>query len=79
MPLGDSVFGVWRQSLDRRQSIFALHNVSDQPVALSHLSMNLIEDENWFDLLSDDAIDMGQEAVKLAPYQCRWISNRGRS
>ena len=76
MPLGDRVFGVWRQSLDRRQSIFALHNVSDQPVVLSQLSMNLIADEAWFDLLSDEVIDMDQKAVKLAPYQCRWITNK---
>lgn len=78
MPLGDQVFGVWRQSLDRRQSIFALHNVSDQTVLLSHLSMNLIEDETWFDLLDGDPIDMNQETLALAPYQCRWITNRGR-
>lgn len=78
MPLGDQVFGVWRQSLDRRQSIFALHNVSDQPVLLSHLSMNLIEDEAWFDLLHGDPIDMNQEALALAPYQCRWITNADR-
>ena len=75
MPLGDRVFGVWRQSLDRRQSIFALHNVSDQTVVLSQLSMNLIEDETWFDLLTGDALEMDQEAVTLAPYQCRWITN----
>jgi len=77
MPLTDNVFGVWRQSLDRRQSIFALHNVSNQPVVLSHLSMNLIEDESWFDLISGDAVNMDEEAVVLAPYQCRWITNLG--
>lgn len=78
MPLGDRVFGVWRQSLDRRQSIFALHNVSDQIVTLSHLSMNLIEDEIWYDLISGDTIDMHQGALTLAPYQCCWITNKGR-
>ncbi len=78
MPLGDQVFGVWRQSLDRRQSIFALHNVSDQEVILSHLSMNLIEDEVWFDLLDGHPVDMNQDVISLAPYQCRWITNSGR-
>ena len=78
MPLGDSVFGVWRQSLDRRQSIFALHNVTNQSVALSHFSMNLIEDEIWYDLISGDVIDMHQGALTLAPYQCSWITNKGR-
>ncbi|PYG31687.1 alpha-amylase family glycosyl hydrolase [Pelagimonas varians] len=77
LSLDDRVFGVWRQSLDRNQSIFALHNVSDQPVDVSHKSMNLIDDESWVDLLSGDHIDMAQEKITLAPYQCRWISNRG--
>ena len=75
MPLGDHVFGVWRQSLDRRQSIFALHNVSNKTVSLSQLSMNLIEDVEWIDLLSGETVDMDQENVTLAPYQCRWITN----
>ncbi|MDW3222098.1 MAG: alpha-amylase family glycosyl hydrolase [Paracoccaceae bacterium] len=76
MPLSDGIFGVWRQSLDRHQSIFALHNVSDQAVDVSHMSMNLIDDETWVDVLSGDAIDMTRDAITLAPYQCRWITNR---
>ncbi|MCF2906153.1 sugar phosphorylase [Octadecabacter sp. CECT 8868] len=77
MPLTDAVFGVWRQSLDRHQSIFALHNVSNETVDVSHLSMNLIEDEDWVDLISGEPIDMEKDAVTLSPYQCRWITNRG--
>ena len=41
----DRVFGVWRQSLDRVQSVFALHNVSDEAVTLSLSALNLIDDE----------------------------------
>ncbi|WP_072776650.1 sugar phosphorylase [Marivita hallyeonensis] len=71
---GDNrVFGLWRQSLDRRQSIFALHNVSADTVTIPLSALNLIEDEDWRDLLSDEAMT-GDEIV-LAPYQCRWISN----
>lgn len=76
IPLEDPVFGVWRQSLDRTQSVFALHNVSAQTAKVPHLSMNLIEDEIWIDLLSGDPVDMSKDALTLAPYQCRWISNR---
>lgn len=76
MPLNDSVFGVWRQSLDRHQSIFALHNVSNTVQKVSHISMNLIDDDEWVDLLTGEKIDMMQEAISLAPYQCRWITNR---
>jgi sucrose phosphorylase len=76
MTLDDRVMGVWRQSLDRHQSIFALHNVSNQTVDVSLLSMNLIDDEPWFDLLNEEQIDTTQETITLAPYQCRWITNR---
>ncbi len=76
MALEDRVFGVWRQSLDRAQSIFALHNVSNETVEVSLVSINLIDDEHWIDLLNGEAIDPMQETVTLAPYQCRWIANR---
>jgi len=76
MALDDRVFGVWRQSLDRHQSIFALHNVSHEPVEVSQVAMNLIDDEHWYDLLSGEQIDVNQDIITLAPYQCRWITNR---
>lgn len=71
--LDDRVFGLWRQSLDRRQSIFALHNVSADAVLVPANALNLIADLTWTDLLSGDQI--GQRDIVLAPYQCRWISN----
>lgn len=73
--LDDRVFGIWRQSLDRSQSIFALHNVSADTVDVPVTTMNLIEDEHWLDLLTGEHIPAGQETVTLAPYQCRWITN----
>ncbi|MEM6373663.1 MAG: alpha-amylase family glycosyl hydrolase [Pseudomonadota bacterium] len=76
MSLRDDVFGVWRQSLDRHQSIFALHNVSAKTVELRRDAMNLIDDEDWFDLLSGEAIPPQDAKITLAPYQCRWITNR---
>ena len=76
LTLVDQIHGVWRQSLDRHQSIFALHNVSDETVMVDPLSMNLIDDEHWVDLLSGEVIDLSAEAFEMAPYQCRWITNR---
>lgn len=74
LPLDDErIFGVWRQSIDRQQSVFALHNVSRQDVTLPIGALNLIEDETWVDLLSHQPIDGAR--ITLAPYQCRWISN----
>lgn len=76
MRLQDDVFGLWRQSLDRHQSIFALHNVSHQATEVRQDAMNMIDDEDWVDLLSGQSIDTAQDTIALAPYQCRWITNR---
>ena len=74
---GDArVFGIWRQSLDRHQSVFALHNLSADTVTLPIEAINLIENEHWVDLLSGNEQHLEETPVTLAPYQCRWISNR---
>lgn len=75
MPLDDRLFGLWRQSLDRRQSIFALHNVSSAAIDVETESLNLIDDENWTDLISGRPVDLNAATFTLAPYQCAWISN----
>ena len=67
------MFGLWRQSLDRQQSIFALHNVSAETVTIPVATLNLIEDVVWTDLLSSEPV--AGEEITLSPYQCRWISN----
>jgi len=72
----DRIFGVWRQSLDRDQSIFALHNVSADAVSVDPVALNLIEGDTWFDILSGETIDPVGEPFSFAPYQCRWITNR---
>ncbi|MFY1707970.1 sugar phosphorylase [Tritonibacter scottomollicae] len=76
LQLDDRVFALWRQSLDRAQSIFALHNVSADGVILPPGALNLIEGEDWQDLLSGEGVTWDAE-ITLAPYQCRWITNRG--
>ena len=75
--LGEKLFGFWRQSLDRDQSVFAIHNVTKEEVAIPAMSINLITGMKWVDLLSVEAIDPSRGDITFAPYQCRWISNRG--
>ena len=75
LQLDDRIFGVWRQALDRDQSIFALHNVSDEEVELDPVVLNLIEGDTWTDLISGETIAPGYP-IDFAPYQCRWITNR---
>ncbi len=74
--MDERIFGVWRQSLDRHQSIFALHNVSADHVAVGPAEINLIEDDAWTDLLSGERIVATDPAISFTPYQCRWITNR---
>lgn len=74
--MDERLFGIWRQSLDRNQSIFAIHNVSSDTVMVSPTEINLIEDDRWIDLLSGDEIVAARPEIPFAPYQCRWITNR---
>ena len=76
LQLGEQLFGFWRQSLDRAQGIFAIHNLGAEPVSVPTLSLNLIGGHEWRDLLSGDIIRDFGESIHFAPYQCRWISNR---
>ncbi|WP_226664997.1 alpha-amylase family glycosyl hydrolase [Microbulbifer aggregans] len=74
--LGEQVFAFWRQSLDRRQSIFCLNNISDQPQTISLNAINLIGTDSWKDLVSDEIFEDMLGSVTLDPYQTLWITNR---
>lgn len=76
LQLGDSLFGFWRQSIDRRQSIFCIFNINDQPQTLRIVDLNLVATDDWHDLISGNAIDSYQSDIQLSPYQCLWLSNR---
>ena len=73
--LDKNIFSVWRQSRDRKQSIFALTNVSSKTVKLNSNKINLIDDEQWFDLLSPNEKITDGQFIKLNPYQTVWITN----
>ncbi|QIL88640.1 alpha-amylase [Microbulbifer sp. SH-1] len=74
--LGDQIFAFWRQSQDRRQSIFCLNNISDQTQTVSLNAINLIGTDQWKDLVSNAVFDDMLATVTLDPYQTMWISNR---
>lgn len=76
LQLDSRIFGLWRQSLDRDQSIFALHNVSADAIDIDPYAINMIVGEDWVDLLSGEEIDPDTTSIHFAPYQCRWITNR---
>ncbi len=73
--LGDKIFGFWRQSMNRDQSIFAIHNITNTTQELFLSNLNLICTDNWVDLISWDIVDTSKDKYVLQPYQCLWITN----
>ena len=72
--LGDQLFGFWRQSLDRQQSVFCISNISDQGQTLTLADINLIDNEQWHDLISGQPCS-GGNGIEMETYQTVWITN----
>lgn len=73
--LGLQLFGFWRQSLDRKQSIFCVSNITNQPLPLPLSELNLIVNEHWVELISGEEIKTLTQELVLAPYQTVWIAS----
>lgn len=76
MHLGESLFAFWRQSEDRRQGIFCIYNITDEPQTLALQDVNLIELDEWHDLITGHKFVNPREMLELAPYEFVWITNR---
>ncbi|GLX82037.1 sugar phosphorylase [Thalassotalea eurytherma] len=74
--LGLSLFGFWRQSLDRRQSIFCISNITDQLQSVPIGELNLVLTETWYDLISGLVISDLTQLLDLSPYQTVWLTNK---
>jgi sucrose phosphorylase len=75
-PLNRALFAFWRQSLTRDQSIFSVHNLSDQPQELRLSDLNLVSTDEWHDLISGHHFADLNMAYILKPYQSVWITNK---
>jgi len=75
LTLPEGMFGIWRQSIDRTQSIFAVTNVTKEKKNLALADINLIAGDPWWDLISGASIADIEGEFSLAPYQTVWISN----
>ncbi|MDB4430670.1 alpha-amylase, partial [bacterium] len=73
--LGSGLFAFWRQSRQRHQSIFCIYNITNQIKNFSLTDLNLIETQQWKDLLSNTVHLDFNETVLLQPYQCMWLTN----
>ena len=76
LQLSDDFFGIWRQSIDRSQSIFCISNLTKYKKKFSLHDINLISTDKWFDLLKNRKISNIDSEVLLQPYQSIWISNK---
>lgn len=73
--LGEGIFAFWRQSLRRDQSIFCINNITPRSIPLSLADINLIETDNWWDLISGEELPDLKSSLALRPYQTLWLSN----
>ncbi|MFY9253044.1 MAG: sugar phosphorylase [Fuerstiella sp.] len=76
LQLRDEFFAFWRQSTDRSQSIFCVHNMTDCCQELRLSDLNLIAMVNWRDAISGVQLDDRIGVLEVRPYQCLWITNR---
>lgn len=73
--LGLQLFGFWRQSVRRDQSVFCIHNISADVQQVALTDINLIGTDDWRDLISGEVIDDLAGTLTLKPYQSVWLSN----
>lgn len=73
--LGNALFGFWRQSLDRKQSLFCVHNLTHEKQVLPLSRLNLVLNQSWRELISETRIDDSTQEWVLSPYQTLWITN----
>ncbi|EED34840.1 sucrose phosphorylase [Luminiphilus syltensis NOR5-1B] len=76
LQLGGALFGFWRHSNDRRQSIFCIYNISNQPQPLFMTDLNMVVGDSWRDLISGRVVEESEPEWTLTPYQAVWITNR---
>ena len=71
--INDELFGFWRQSIDRKDKVFCIFNVTNQVQPLDLTCLNLPHDGTWQDLVSNTRYQDIYETVKLKPYQFVWL------
>ena len=74
--LGNELYGIWRQSIDKTQSIFCITNITEEIVTLSLLDINLDDADKWHDLIAQEAVEDNISNIELKPYQTVWLSNK---
>jgi sucrose phosphorylase len=76
LQLRNELFGYWRQSIDHEQCIFCISNISDQTQVLHLSDINLVDTDQWIDLITQCPIALDELELALEPYQTVWLANR---
>ncbi len=76
--LPEGFFGFWRQSLDRKQDMFCITNLTDKERTLPLHHLNLHSGVHWVDLLAENVFENRDTDVVMHPYQSLWITNVDR-
>ncbi len=76
LQLDKSFFGIWRQSLDKSQSIFCISNMTKIKKKLSLVDINLISTYEWYDIITNKKISDISGFINLSPYQSVWLTNK---
>tara|TARA_X000001036_G_C20200434_1_gene611264 strand:- start:130 stop:615 length:486 start_codon:yes stop_codon:yes gene_type:complete len=76
LQLGDNFFGLWRQSIDRSQSIFCISNLTNKKEKIALFDINLISTDTWFDIFTNISINTNHTELTFNPYQTMWITNK---
>ena len=72
---GKKTYVLWRQSKDKRQSIFSVTNVSSKNKEFNTNKLNLIKNEKWRNLIDPKIKINVKQKIILKPYETLWISN----
>ena len=74
--LGDNLFAFWRQSLDGKQRILAIHNLTDQlrTLYLGDALQGPLQGE-WIGLLTGEEVVGDQGEIQLPPYHVLWLTH----
>ncbi|PUB87627.1 MAG: alpha-amylase [gamma proteobacterium symbiont of Ctena orbiculata] len=72
LDLQDGVFGLERCSLDGRERLLAIHNLTVDTLTVN-LPGRLDGNDRWYDALQQTVPDITAEGLRLRPYQVVWL------
>ncbi|MDG0969376.1 MAG: hypothetical protein P8Q37_06660 [Porticoccaceae bacterium] len=62
--------------MNREQSIFCISNITTETQSPLLSDINLVNNEDWFDILTGQTCGDQNSYLQLQPYQTLWITNQ---